>query len=114
MRGLAIAIFYFLVMALIGGKTKAKKRPSADGMERPKDVVQNPARKQARSFRKTVADDGHVLSGKDDPTCRRFGHRHLSDMDPRYIVLDEPLGEDYITLNGMRVRLKDADKFFCR
>ncbi len=111
MKGTLIAIFYFIIMALIGnGKKAAKKRVEKDVAQPQKTT----AKRAARSFRGAVADDGHVLTGKDDPTCRRFGHKHLSDMDPRYIVHDEPLGQDYITLNGMRVRLKDADKYFCR
>ena len=58
--------------------------------------------------------DGHVLTGERDITCRKYGHRHAEDAEPRYLVHDDPGGEEYIILNGQRLRLKEADRYFCR
>ncbi len=58
---------------------------------------------------KTVASDGHVLQGKNDPTCARYGHVH-PEAQNRYIVHDEPK-EGYVNLNGKLMTLKEAAKY---
>ena len=59
--------------------------------------------------KKTVASDGHVLKGYNDPTCARYGHEH-KDLNKRYIVHDEPV-EGYVNLNGKLMTLKEAAKY---
>lgn len=67
---------------------------------------------QGRLSRRTPAraSDGHILRGKNDITCRQFGHHHEEDSAPRYIVHDDP-EDGFIILNGVKMRISEADQY---
>ncbi len=122
MTGTFAGILFYVVLALIIASAKRSKKDGGSagrGMTgRAAGDTQQPGRTR-QVFRTAPrggarALDGHELKGERDITCRRFGHRHADDTEPRYLVHDDPMGEDYITLNGKRYRLKEADKYFCR
>ncbi len=56
----------------------------------------------------TLSSDGHKVPKAEDPTCAKYGHDH-GDLGQRYIVHQE-VDEGYMRLNGVRVKIKDADK----
>ena len=114
MRELFAIAFYATIVMYLRRQFFKNKEKAGDKAAPKRSDGGFSVRRATSASRGSVASDGHVLQGADDPTCRRFGHRHAGDGAPRYLVHEEPLGEDYITLNGMRVRLKDADKIFCR
>ena len=124
MNIILVVLFYYFVFWAIrrAKKTGGSRQGSA---QRGRTLSDSPAAGSgARPVsRSRVSDsrgsrarstDGHVLTGERDVTCRKYGHRHSEDVEPRFLVHDDPGGEEYIILNGQRVRLKEADKYFCR
>lgn len=64
----------------------------------------------AQTGGRPMASDGHRMSKNQDVSCRRFGHRHEEFDTPRYIPHSDP-EQGYIILNGVKMRLKDADRY---
>ena len=106
-----VFIFYLGVAILINAAKKKNK-----GGEDPVDGMgKRPAAQQRKPSGPVLTSDGHTLKKEKDITCRRlFGHGHPEDSKARYLVHDDPGGEEYIVLNGVRLRLKEADQYFCR
>ena len=57
-----------------------------------------------------MASDGHRVSKDQDISCRRYGHNHPGFDMPRFIPHEEP-EEGYIILNGVKMKLTEADKY---
>ena len=68
--------------------------------------------KKSRPSRPARAQDGHILNGIKDITCRQFGHDHGVEEEPlsRFIVHDDP-EDGYILLNGVKMLLSEADEY---
>ncbi len=120
---LVVLFYYFVFWAIRRTKKKAgsgqestRRGRSLSGGSTARPSAEPVSRSRAGDSRGTRArsTDGHVLTGERDITCRKYGHRHAEDTEPRFLVHDDPGGEEYIILNGQRVRLKEADKYFCR
>ncbi len=66
------------------------------------------SRKTNEHSSKTISDDGHRIPKKQDITCYgEYGHDHPEDVQPRYIVHEEPV-EGYVILNGIKRKLEDC------
>lgn len=103
-------VYLFLIFFVIVRLINAKK---------PKDTRQGqytsriPAskRRNVRSSGKTpMASDGHRVPKDQDISCRRYGHRHEEFNSPRFIPHEDP-EEGYIVLNGVKMKLTEADKY---
>ena len=111
---IGIVVFRFLRSG--GAKPGSDRRPS---VSRPSASPTSPASPAGRTpaarrplggGRGPLASDGHRMSGEDDVSCRRFGHRHEEFDTPRYIPHDDP-EDGFIILNGVKMRLSDADRY---
>ena len=94
---------YIIVIGIIvffRSLKKRKKRGNGSGQSRNGSRRNSPAR----------STDGHMLRGKQDITCRQFGHVHPEDTAPRFIVHDDP-EDGYILLNGIKMRISEADDY---
>jgi hypothetical protein len=111
-------IYLFLIFFVIVRVLNAKK-PNSSGTGRTtgrtpsgKTVSNTASRKKAgRPFAKgPMASDGHRVPKDQDISCRRFGHKHEEFDTPRFIPHDD-LEEGYIILNGVRMKLTEADSY---
>ena len=108
-------VIWVVVMNLLrsrsgGGKNAAQRnRDSSQGV-RSWYKEKLPGSRGAK--RPSRASDGHFVTGEQDITCRQFGHDHPDREEPaaRYIVHDDP-EEGYISLNGKKMRITEADKY---
>ena len=102
-----------LIVILIWLMVRVKKtKGSSDMRDRMKPAAgKSPVRKN-RPARPARAQDGHVLKGIRDITCRQFGHDHDVGEEPlsRFIVHDDP-EDGYILLNGVKMLLSEADEY---
>ena len=57
-----------------------------------------------------MASDGHRVPKDQDISCRRYGHNHSEFNTPRFIPHEDP-EEGYIILNGVKMKLTEADKY---
>ena len=71
------------------------------------------SRKTNEHSSKTISDDGHRIPKKQDITCYgEYGHDHPEDVQPRYIVHEEPV-EGYVILVNI-YSSEIADGFIAR
>lgn len=114
-------IFIIVVRFLRGSSGSGKKGSGAGrssvGKKGFSDMRQNggaygggQAGRGALAGGRPVASDGHRVPRDQDVSCRRFGHRHEEFDTPRYIPHTDP-EEGYIILNGVKMRLRDADRY---
>ncbi len=68
------------------------------------------AQRGPQAGRGPLASDGHRVPKDQDVSCRRFGHRHEEFDTARYIPHSDP-EQGYIILNGVKMRLRDADRY---
>ncbi len=127
MNIILVVLFYYFVFWMIrrikksgGMQQRQSERRSGAAGERTARSAASPSRDSSVRGNTRTGDtrarstDGHTLTGERDITCRKYGHRHAEDTEPRFLVHDDPGGEEYIILNGQRVKLKEADRYFCR
>lgn len=101
---MAGAVFYFILFffVIIRFLTTNKKKGPGNTATRNKT-----ARPSAKG---PMAADGHRLPKDQDISCERFGHKHKEFDTPRYIPHQDP-EEGYIILNGVRMKLTEADSY---
>lgn len=114
----SILIYVILIMIVVfrflrsgGAKPGSDRRPS--GTQTPPVTAggkRTAARRPLSTGRGPLASDGHRMSGEEDVSCRRFGHRHEEFDTPRYIPHDDP-EDGFIVLNGVKMRLSEADRY---
>ena len=105
MEAFIVYLIIFAIILRVSLKKKGQSGKGNAGTGRSAGNLQRPRRSgPARST------DGHVLRGKNDITCRQFGHNHPEESEPRFIVHDDP-EDGFIILNGVKMRISEADKY---
>ena len=101
MAGVVIYLFliFFVIFRVVNSK---KAKGSGNAASR--------SRTDRSAGRTPMASDGHRVPKDQDISCRRFGHRHEEFDTPRFIPHDD-LEEGYIILNGVRMKLTEADSY---
>lgn len=99
MSGLVIYLILFVfIITRIKKKDPAKGRSGSAGAER------------RPSGKSPLASDGHRVPKDQDISCRRYGHKHEAFDTPRFIPHEDP-EQGYIILNGVRMKLTEADRY---
>ena len=108
MAGAVIYLFliFFVIVRVLNSK---KTKNSAAGRTASGNVASR-SRTGRSSGKSPMASDGHRVPKDQDISCRRFGHRHDEFDTPRFIPHDD-LEEGYIILNGVRMKLTEADSY---
>ena len=102
---MAGAVFYFILFFFVIVRfltNSGKQKGSGNTASRNRT-----ARPSARG---PMAADGHRVPKDQDISCERFGHKHQEFDTPRYIPHQDP-EEGYIILNGVRMKLTEADSY---
>ena len=107
---LFLIIFVVLRYFLTGNKKGGNRKGPAQRSAEPGNRGFSASKHAGGSGRGPVAADGHRVPGDQDISCRRFGHNHEEFDTPRYIPHSDP-EEGYIILNGVKMRLSDADRY---
>lgn len=110
-------VYLFLIFFVIVRLLNAKNGKIGKNSERGGKASANTARSsktQKPLFKGPLAgplaSDGHRVSKDQDISCRRFGHKHEEFDTPRFIPHEDP-EEGYIILNGVRMKLTEADNY---
>ena len=101
-------IIYLFSFAIIIIRFMAQKGGSKNGTGNAGNTGRTASRR--RSANRPLASDGHRVPSDQDISCRRYGHRHEEFDTPRFIPHDD-LEEGYIILNGVRMKLTEADSY---
>ena len=103
-------IYLFLIFFVLVRLFNAKKSKNT-GTDRTASRNTAPRSKAGRASGKSpMASDGHRVPKDQDISCRRYGHNHEEFDTPRFIPHDD-LEEGYIILNGIRMKLTEADSY---
>ena len=105
-----ILMIFVLIRFLTAGKKQNKtgNRGTSSSTASKNTSAGRNARKAAGNG--PMAADGHRVPKDQDISCRRFGHNHEEFDTPRYIPHEDP-EEGYIVLNGVRMKLSEADAY---
>ena len=95
----------YLIIILFG---IARLLNSGKGKTSGKGSTGTAARKP--SGKRPLASDGHRVSRDQDISCRRYGHQHPEFDRPRFIPHEDP-EEGYIILNGVKMKITEADRY---
>ena len=108
MAGAVIYLFliFFVIVRVLNSK---KTKNSAAGRTASGNAASR-SRTGRSPGKSPMASDGHRVPKDQDISCRRFGHRHDEFDTPRFIPHDD-LEEGYIILNGVRMKLTEADSY---
>lgn len=108
-----IVLVIFVVLRYANqGKAKGAGKKGADaqkGAPVPPAGGARPRGAAGRAFG-PLATDGHRVPRDQDISCRRFGHDHEEFDAPRYIPHTDP-EDGFIVLNGVKMRLSEADSY---
>lgn len=106
-----VLIYLILIIFVITRLLNAGKMQSKKGGQRKSTTSSSRSGTARRSAgRSPMASDGHRVPKDQDISCRRFGHNHSEFDTPRFIPHEDP-EEGYIILNGVKMKLTDADKY---
>ena len=108
-----ILMIFVLIRFLAAGKKQNKT--GNRGTSSSTASKNTSAGRNARNARKAsgsgpMAADGHRVPKDQDISCRRYGHNHPEFNTPRFIPHEDP-EEGYIILNGVKMKLTEADKY---
>lgn len=108
MAGVAIYLFlfFFVIVRLLNAK---KPKDTRQGQYTSR-IPASKRRNVGSSGKSPMASDGHRVPKDQDISCRRYGHKHEEFDTPRFIPHDD-LEEGYIILNGVRMKLTEADSY---
>jgi hypothetical protein len=94
-----LILFFFVFVRLVNSK---KTKGSGNTASR--------SSANRTSGRSPMASDGHRVPKDQDISCRRYGHKHEEFDTPRFIPHEDP-EQGYIILNGVRMKLTEADNY---
>jgi hypothetical protein len=100
-----ILIYVILIFIVVVRFLNQKKKPGTGN--RSAAAGTNPRRASGKG---PLALDGHRVSKDQDISCRRYGHKHEEFDTPRFIPHEDP-EEGYVVLNGVRMKLTEADNY---
>ena len=107
MSGILIYSVLFVIIIL---RMRKQGTAKGNGKSTPVSGQEGSRTANRRPLRTPVASDGHRVPKDQDISCRRFGHNHEEFDTPRYIPHEDP-EEGYIVLNGVRMKLSEADAY---
>ena len=103
-----------IIIAVLRFANQSKKNPKSGSRNTSSSAgaSRTTAGRTARrpSGNSPMASDGHRVSKDQDISCRRYGHNHPEFDIPRFIPHEDP-EEGYIILNGVKMKLTEADKY---
>lgn len=106
-----VLIYLILIIFVIMRLVNAGKPQSKKGGQRKTTTSSSRSKTSRKSTgRSPMASDGHRVPKDQDISCRRYGHNHPEFDTPRFIPHEDP-EEGYIILNGVKMKLTDADKY---
>ena len=105
-----ILMIFVLIRFLTAGKKQNKtgNRGASSSTASKNTSAGRNARRAAGNT--PMASDGHRVPKDQDVSCRRYGHNHPEFNTPRFIPHVDP-EEGYIILNGVKMKLTEADKY---
>lgn len=110
------ALFYLvlIIFVVLRFANQSKKNPKSGSRNNssPAGSSRNTAGRNARrpAGNTPLSSDGHRVPKDQDISCRRYGHNHPEFDTPRFIPHEDP-EEGYIILNGVKMKLTEADKY---
>ena len=117
MEVIILVLFYGFIICMIpvirNMKKSQDKGSSTPNRQDPRKIAETIARstgKTGKFFSRALADDGHYIEGKDDISCRQYGHNQPDADVPRFIPHDDP-EDGYIILNGKKMLRTEADRY---
>lgn len=105
-----VLVYLFLIFFVIIRLVNAKKPKNTRQGQYTSRIPASNRRKVNSSGKSPMASDGHRVPKDQDISCRRYGHRHAEFDTPRFIPHEDP-EEGYIVLNGVKMKLTEADNY---
>lgn len=106
---MAGVLIYLILFAVIFMRMKNQGKKSGRGADVP-NQKRSAAPGRSGSGRRPLASDGHRVPKDQDISCRQFGHDHREFDTPRFIPHEDP-EDGYIILNGVKMKLSEADRY---
>ncbi|MDO5476922.1 MAG: hypothetical protein Q4F43_07410 [Eubacteriales bacterium] len=104
-------LIYLILFAIIIFRLKNQGKNKGGGRNASAAGQRGSAAANRRTSRRSpMASDGHRVPKNQDISCRQYGHNHEEFDTPRFIPHEDP-EDGFIILNGVKMRLSEADKY---